>query len=67
MRVESAEIAGLTVAQTARRLGVSESFVRYLIRLGEVRTVRTALGHLIPPEEVDRLAQERAARRRAQD
>lgn len=38
---------GLSVAQTARRLGVSESFVRYLIRLGQLPATWTVLGHLI--------------------
>lgn len=51
---------GLTTAQVARRLGLSQQQVIRLARAGVLEHVRTALGRLYNPESVERLAALRA-------
>jgi excisionase family DNA binding protein len=53
----------LAPSQVARRVGVSDQLVRVWIRTGRLPSVRTALGHLVRPEDADRLAAERERRR----
>jgi excisionase family DNA binding protein len=50
----------LSTAQAARRLGVSEAWVRRLVAAGRLPAVATPLGRLIPAEAVERFARERA-------
>lgn len=54
-------IDGLSVAQTARRLGLAEATIRLYVRTGRLAAFATALGYLIPEAEVERLARERRA------
>lgn len=49
----------------ARRLGLSDSYIRRLTRDGRLRSVKTALGHLIPREALDEFARERERMRRS--
>lgn len=50
----------LAASQAARRLGLSKTMVCLLCREGKLKAVRTALGWLIDPEDVERLKVERA-------
>ena len=54
----------VSVSQAARRLGVSHLRVRQLIAEGKLPATRTVLGHLIPAEAVEALAEEREKRQR---
>jgi excisionase family DNA binding protein len=47
----------------ARRLGVSEARVRQLLSSGQLPSVSTELGRLIPKPDLERLAREREVRR----
>jgi hypothetical protein len=49
----------LSPAQAARLLGVTPERIRQLERAGRVTCVRTALGRLLDPADVERLAAER--------
>ena len=51
----------LTPTQAAHRLGLSPQRVKQLLTTGQLPCVRTPLGALIDPEDVDRLITERAA------
>lgn len=54
----------LTTAHVARELGVSENAVRLIVDRGELPATRTANGmRLFDPEDVARVARERAARK----
>ena len=46
-------------SQAATRLGVTPLRVRQLLSAGRIRRARTALGRLLDPADVERLAQER--------
>ena len=52
----------LSPSQAARALKVSEAAVRLWVKRGVLSAVRTAIGHLIPRQEVERLAEERRKR-----
>jgi predicted site-specific integrase-resolvase len=64
MRVEFELDQWLSVGQAARSLEVSPPMVNIYCRQGKLRFLETNLGKLIDPGSVERLAQERAARRR---
>lgn len=49
----------LSISQVARRLAISNSMVRKLIRQGKLSARRTTLGALMAPEDVDALKKER--------
>ena len=49
----------LSTAQAARRLKVSEAWVRRLVVAGRLPAVSTPLGRLIDPDAVDELARRR--------
>jgi len=51
----------LSPALAARRLDVTPQWARKLAQRGQLRGVETALGWLIDPEDVERLARERKA------
>ena len=53
----------LGTSAAGRRLGVSAETVRKMIVAGELVATRTQLGHLVHPEEVERV---RGARQKAQ-
>lgn len=55
----------LAPSQAARRLGLSKTMVCLLCRQGQLNAVKTTLGWLIEPEDVERLRVERAERKRA--
>ena len=57
--------AMLAPGQVARRLGVSDQMVRDWMKTGRLPAVRTALGRLIHPDDVDRLIEERRRRQAA--
>ena len=50
-------------AQAAARLGVTPTRVRQLLDEGRIGCVRTNLGRLVNPADIERLAAERAGRR----
>ncbi|WP_038040167.1 helix-turn-helix domain-containing protein [Thermorudis peleae] len=50
----------LTPAEAARMLEVSVERVRTWLKTGRMACVKTPLGRLIPPQEVERIAVERA-------
>ncbi|HEV2126149.1 MAG TPA: helix-turn-helix domain-containing protein [Chloroflexota bacterium] len=52
----------LSPSQAARRIGVSDSTVAIWLRTGKLPAIRTAIGNLIRPEDVDVLARQRAER-----
>lgn len=52
----------LTTAQAARVLGVSDVYVRSLLRSKRLPSISTPLGRLIRPSDVECLAQTRASR-----
>jgi excisionase family DNA binding protein len=49
----------LSPSEAGRLLGTSGQWVTKLARAGKLDGVRTALGWLVNPEDVDRLAEER--------
>ncbi len=49
----------LSPSQAGRVLGTSGQWVTHLARARELRGVRTALGWLLDPEDVDRMANKR--------
>ncbi len=49
----------LSPSHAGRVLGVSGQWVTNLCRKGELRAVRTALGWLVDPDDIERLAGER--------
>ena len=49
----------LSPSEAGRLLGTSGQWVTRLARTGKLDGVRTSLGWLVNPEEVDRLAEER--------
>ena len=51
---------GVSVSQAARRLGRSESTVRLWLREGKLHAVRTALGSLIDPDDLEEAVQARS-------
>jgi DNA-binding transcriptional MerR regulator len=51
----------LTPSQTARRLGISKARVLQLNNQGLLPALRTPLGRLFDPKDVERFARERAA------
>ena len=52
----------LTPSQVARQLGISRGRVLQLSDEGRLTPLMTPLGRLFDPEDVERLAKERAAR-----
>lgn len=52
----------LTPAEAARMLEVSVERVRTWLKTGRMACVKTPLGRLIPPQEVERIAVERATK-----
>ena len=50
----------LSTAQAARRLGVSEAWVRRLVLAGRLPAVATPLGRLLPKAAVEEFARQRA-------
>jgi len=52
----------LTTGQAARRLDRSTARIHQLIRSGDLPAVKTAIGHLIDPVDVERLRLEREVR-----
>lgn len=55
----SATLDGLTTAEAARSLRLSEQTIRNLVRSGKLASVRTPLGSVIDPVAVAQLAAER--------
>lgn len=55
-------IRGLGTTETARRLGLSETRVRWLADRGRLPCKRTELGRLYDPDAVARFAAERGRR-----
>ncbi len=55
----------LSPSQAARRIGVSGASVAVYLRSGRLPAVRTAIGHLIRPEDADAFARERAEREKS--
>lgn len=55
----------LSSGQAARRLGISHTHIAELARAGKVAFTPTPLGRLFDPAEIERLAEERAAKARA--
>jgi len=53
----------LTTGDAASKLGMSRQGVVWLLQNRRLRGVRTALGWLCDPADVERLAQERAQQR----
>ena len=51
----------LTPTQAAHRLGLSPQRVKQMLAAGQLACLRTPLGALIDPEDLDRLIAERAA------
>ena len=49
----------LSPSQAGRVLGTSGQWVTHLARTRRLRGVKTALGWLVDPEDVERMAQER--------
>jgi excisionase family DNA binding protein len=58
---------GISPSQAANRLGTSAKTVKELAAAGKLRAEHTVLGMLVNPEDVERLRQERAAERAAND
>jgi hypothetical protein len=56
-----------STSQAARRARISSQHMQNLGDAGKVRAVRTALGRLFDPDDIERLAQEREARQRAKE
>lgn len=54
-----AQAEWLTPAQTANKLGVSGQRVRQLLDAGRLNHVKTPLGRLVDPEDVETLARQR--------
>ncbi len=54
----------LAPSEAARELGLSKTMVCLLCRQGKLNAVKTTLGWLIEPEDVERLRRERAERKR---
>ena len=54
----------LAPSEAARRLGVSVEQVRAWMKSERIRSIRTPLGRIIPVDEIDRIAAERAQRKR---
>ncbi len=52
----------LSPSQAARRIGVSDASVALYLRSGKLPAVRTAIGRLIRPEDVDEFARARAGK-----
>ena len=52
----------LSPSQAARRIGVSGASVAVYLRSGRLPAVRTAIGHLIRPEDADAFARARAGK-----
>ena len=52
----------LSPSQAGRVLGTSGQWVTHLARTGKLRGVRTALGWLVDPEDVERMAEKRRSR-----
>ncbi len=52
----------LSPSQAGRVLGTSGQWITHLARTGKLRGVRTALGWLVDPEDVERMAEERSSR-----
>jgi len=48
-----------STGQAARRLGVSDSYVRRLVRDGRLPSIPTPLGRLIPRDALDEFARRR--------
>ena len=57
----------LTTTRAAHRLGVSAERVRQLLSAGRIAHVRTPLGRLLDPADVERLATERRRSRSTPD
>lgn len=53
----------LTPAQAANRLGISGQRVRQLLDAGRLNHIRTPLGRLVDPRDVETFAQLRQERR----
>ena len=51
----------MTPSQAANRLGLSGIRVRQLLSEGRIKHIRTPLGRLVSPSDVERLRAERAA------
>ena len=54
-------------AQAALKLGVTPARVRQLLDAGRIGYARTALGRLVNPNDIARLAEERRRHRRERD
>lgn len=50
----------LSPSQAGRVLGTSGQWVTHLARAGKLRGVKTALGWLVDPEDVERMAEHRS-------
>jgi len=57
---------GMTTSQAARRLEVSKTMVLVWLEKGELVGVRTPLGWLLDPSDVQRLARQRESARQQQ-
>ena len=55
-------ISSVSTSEAARRLKLSAERVRQLARSGALPSVRTELGRLFDPDDLDRFAAERAKR-----
>ena len=55
----------LAPSQAARRLGLSKTMICLLCRQGKLEAVKTPIGWLVNPGDVERLRRERAERKRA--
>jgi hypothetical protein len=53
----------LSPAQAARVIGVTPQRIRQLMRSGELKSSETPLGRILPRDEVERYARERAEKR----
>jgi excisionase family DNA binding protein len=60
-----AVLDGLTTSEVARQVGISEQLVRVLARRGDLPATHTKLGRLFARADIERLAQERAAKQAA--
>ena len=49
----------VSTGPAARRLGVSDAYVRRLVRDGRLRSIRTPLGRLIPRDALEEFAHQR--------
>ena len=56
----------IPIGEAARRMGVSDTWIRHLCTDGKLIHVRTGLGRLIDSEDLDRVIREREARQAEQ-